>query len=172
MTPPAIDLFSTPDRIPNVVVVDPQFDSYGPLVESARDGLLDLHFRSRGRDALKLATRRTVDAWLVAADLDDMSGHDLVELLKGEATGSPIAMVIDGEFDGRRRTVAQQAAVEAGADLAVAHPISLVDLERLLGMTTEERAREFESQGVRRPFVTLPVGVGAAVIAVAVLMMG
>jgi len=158
--------------VPSVVVVDPRFDAYASLASSARQGRLDLHLRSSGAEAIRLSERIQVDAWLVAADLDDMSGHDLVELLKGEATGSPIAMVIDGEFDGRRRTVAQQAAVEAGADLAVAHPISLVDLERLLGMTTEERAREFESQGVRRPFVTLPVGVGAAVIAVAVLMMG
>jgi hypothetical protein len=80
-------------------------------------------------------------------------------------------MVID-EADGRRRALAEQAAVEAGADGTVSHPISLLDLERLLGMTTEERAREFATTGGRRPYVTLPVGVGAAVIAVAVLMMG
>jgi hypothetical protein len=52
-----------------------------------------------------------------------------------------------------------------------AQPISLADLERLLGLPSEERAREFGSNG-SKPFVTLPVGIGAAVIAIAVLMIG
>jgi CheY-like chemotaxis protein len=155
--------------VPSVVVVDPRFDAYKALAASAKQGRLDLHLRSSGAEAIRLQSRMHVDAWLVAADLEDMSGHDLVELLKGDAHGSPIAMVID-EADGRRRSIAEQAADEVGADLTVSHPISLADLERILGLTTEERAREFE--GVRRPYVTLPVGIGAAVIAVAVLMIG
>lgn len=157
--------------VPSVVVVDPRFDAYTSLAASARSGRLDLHLRSSGAEALRLNARIHVDAWLVAADLDDMSGHDLVELLEGNASGAPVAMVID-EADGRRRTLAEQAASEAGADEAMSHPISLIDLERLLALTTEERAREFAAQGVRRPYVTLPVGIGAAMIAVAVLMVG
>lgn len=157
--------------VPSVVVVDPRFDAYASLAASARQGRIDLHLRSTGADALRLSGRMHVDAWLVAADLDDMSGHDLVELLKGDAGGSPVAMVIDG-IDGRQRSLAERAAEEAGADQSFSHPISLADLERLLGLTTAERAREFEKAGIRRPYVTLPVGVGAAVIAVAVLMMG
>jgi len=39
------------------------------------------------------------------------------------------------------------------------------------GMRDLERAREFGSNG-SKPFVTLPVGIGAAVIAIAVLMIG
>lgn len=99
-----------------------------------------------------------------------MSGHDLVELLKGDAREAPVAMVVDSAR-GRRYAVDAVTASEAGADAALSHPISLADLERLLGMPTEERAREFGSDGLK-PFVTLPVGIGAAVIAIAVLMIG
>ena len=68
--------------VPNVVVVDPRFDAYKSLAASARLGKLNLHFRSSGADAIKLSRKQPVDAWLIATDLDDMSGHDLVELLR------------------------------------------------------------------------------------------
>ena len=168
---PTAPVRSTSSDVPSVVVVDPRFDAYKALAASARQGRIDLHLRSSGFEALRLGDRVEVDAWIVAADLDDMSGHDLVELLQSQAGGSPVAMVID-DADGRRRVLAEQAAAEAGADEALAHPISLLDLERLLGLTAEERAREFVGQPGRRQYVTLPVGVGAAAIAMVVLMMG
>ena len=74
--------------VPNVVVVDPHFEAYKPLAASARLGKLNLHFRSSGVDALKLARQRRVDAWLVALELDDMSGHDFLELLQTRLEGS------------------------------------------------------------------------------------
>jgi DNA-binding response OmpR family regulator len=168
---PTAPVRSTSSDVPSVVVVDPRFDAYKALAASARQGRIDLHLRSSGFEALRLGDRVEVDAWIVAADLDDMSGHDLVELLQSQAGGSPVAMVID-DADGRRRVLAEQAAAEAGADDALSHPISLLDLERLLGLTAEERAREFVGQPGRRQYVTLPVGVGAAAIAMVVLMMG
>jgi CheY-like chemotaxis protein len=69
---------------PNVVVVDPQFDAYRELAASARSGRIGLHFRSSGSQAMKLARHLEIDAWLVASELDDMSGHDLVELLQAQ----------------------------------------------------------------------------------------
>jgi len=173
MTPPAIDLFSTPDRIPNVVVVDPQFDSYGPLAESARDGLLDLHFRSRGRDALKLATRRTVDAWIVAPELDDMSGHDLVQLIRarlGETT--TVAMAETAPEGGRQWRLTESEATAAGAEAVLSKPISLCDLQELLGLPSEELARKLPVADPARPFAMLPIGIGSAIVAIAVLMIG
>lgn len=157
-------------NVPSVVVVDPEFSSYAALAASARLGNLQLHLRSAGTDAIRLNRRIHVDAWIVASELDDMSGHDLVELLKSECSDIPVAMVVDAAR-GRRNAVESAAATEAGADVALSHPISLADLERLLGMPSEERAREFGSNGLK-PFVTLPVGIGAAVIAIAVLMIG
>ena len=167
---PAAPFDALAGSVPSVVVVDPEFNSYATLAASARLGKLQLHLRSGGADALRLSRRIHVDAWIVAAELDDMSGHDLVELLKGEACDVPVAMVVDA-LRGRRNAVDSAAATEAGADVTISHPISLADLERLLGLPTEDRAREFGSNGLK-PFVTLPVGIGAAVIAIAVLMIG
>lgn len=157
--------------VPSVVVVDPRFDAYTTLATSARLGKLSLHLRASGADALRLHRRIHVDAWLVASELDDMSGHDLIELLQGDSLTAPLAMVVESS-DGSRRAVDSVDALESGADAALAHPISLADLERLLGLPSEARGLEFPSDGRKRPFVTVPVGVGAAVVAIAVLMMG
>jgi len=168
-----------PSMQPSVVVVDPQFDAYAPLVDSARRGRLSLHLRSRGADALKLARGMRVDAWLIAPELDDMSGHDLVELLQmraaGDASGAKpkLAMVHIADSGSRHLTLASQEAVAAGADSLLEHPITFADLERLLGLPVEERSKVIPLAAVTsRAVATLPVGVGAAVVAIAVLMLG
>ncbi len=164
---------STPidSAVPNVVVVDPRFDAYKQLADSARLGRINLHIRSSGGEAIKLARRRTVDAWLIAADLDDMAGHDLVELLRAQAADVRLAMV-DGAANGNRhQVVAEHEAAAAGADAVLAHPITLRDLEELLGLPVEERAKVFAA-GATRAFVTLPVGIGAAAVSIAILLLG
>ncbi len=152
--------------VPNVVVVDPRFEAYKQLADSARLGRINLHIRSSGAEAIKLARRRTVDAWLIAADLDDMSGHDLVELLRTRAGEAKLAMV-DAEGPGSRHDVDT-----AGADAILAHPITLRDLEELLGLPAEERSKILATSGPARAFVTLPVGIGAAAVSIAVLLLG
>jgi len=164
-------------RIPNVVVADPRFDAYAPLAASARVGRIGLHFRSSGAEAIRLARRLPVDAWLIAAELDDMSGHDLVRLLEPmreqtDGSISKVAIVEHCEPGGRRWTLAESEALAAGADSVVSHPISLADLEELLGLSLEERSKVLASRSAGRSFVTLPIGVGAAVVALAVLFMG
>jgi hypothetical protein len=144
-----------------VVVVDPRFGEYRDLAASARVGRITLHFRSSGADAIRLSRRLKVDAWLVANDLDDMAGSDLLELLRGGADHSAVAMV--------REPFGPQG---AAADEALEHPITLADLERLLGMPSDELSSVFSSRGSSKPYVTLPVGVGAAFVAIAVLMLG
>lgn len=71
--------------IRSVIVVDPSFNSYRELAAEARQGRIDLHLRSSGSAALALAGKVKPDAWIVAADLDDMSGNDFVELLRGQS---------------------------------------------------------------------------------------
>jgi CheY-like chemotaxis protein len=169
--------------VPNVVVVDPQFDAYKSLAASARLGRIGLHFRSSGSDALKLARRLDVDAWLIAAELDDMSGHDLVQLLKVEQTGGDqdeasdgvggrVAIVETAQPGGRHWAIAESDAAAVGADTVMSHPISLADLESLLDLSLEERSQKLSAEFRGRPYVTLPIGVGAAVIAIVVLAMG
>ncbi len=164
------------DRVPSVIVVDPTFSAYAVLAAAAREGRITLHLRSSGAAALKLARRLPVDAWLVAENLDDMAGHDFVELLGGiEAGGAAakVAMVgaVPEEGSPARRT-SEDDARHVGADAVLEQPISLADLARLLTMPVEERSALLSMADIRRGFVTLPVGIGAAVVAMAVLMLG
>jgi len=151
--------------MPSVVVVDPQFDAYKDLAASARSGRIGLHFRSSGAQALKLARNLEIDAWIVAAELDDMSGHDFVELLGSLRGESKVAMVGSG-------LAASRAAAEVGADLTMSQPITVGDLEMLLGLSVEERSRQLVARGFSGSWAALPVSVGAAVVAFAVLMIG
>jgi len=150
---------------PNVVVVDPQFDAYRELAASARVGRMGLHFRSSGSQAIKLARHLEVDAWLVAAELDDMSGHDFVELLGAVRGDAKVAMIGAG-------LAATRSAVEVGADVVMTQPITVADLEELLGLPAEERSRRLAAKGFAGSWAALPVSVGAAVVALAVLMIG
>ncbi len=158
--------------VPNVVVVDPRFDAYKQLADSARLGRINLHIRSSGADAIKLARRGSVDAWLIAADLDDMSGHDLVELLRTGAGDAKLAVIATDGPGSRHHAVAEHDAAAAGADVLFNHPITLRDLEQLLGLPVEERSKVFAASGASRAFVTLPVGIGAAAVSIAVLLLG
>lgn len=61
-----------------VVIVDPACDSYGEFVAAAQAGDLGLHFCVDGQSAMRLARRFRADIWLVAVDLPDMAGFDLI----------------------------------------------------------------------------------------------
>ena len=144
--------------MPTVVVVDPAFAAYRHLADDARDGRVGLHFRSAGQDALRLARRFDVDAWVVAAELDDMSGEDFVQLLESRHGDARVALA------------------STTGDVNTAAPISLEDLSDLLELPVEARRQDrrvqfFDTAGVQG-FVRLPVSVGAAVVAFAVLALG
>jgi N-acyl-D-aspartate/D-glutamate deacylase len=85
---------SSSAQVRSVIVVDPAFDAYGDLAAAARDGRIDLHFRSAGTAALRLADRVDADAWIVAPDLEDMSGADFVELLRARTGTAAPAWVV------------------------------------------------------------------------------
>ena len=150
--------------VPNVVVVDPQFDSYKDLAAAARQGKINLHFRSSGADAIKLARRTRVDVWLVATELDDVSGADFVTLLQGRFGPTQLAIV---------ESAASGSTGATPAAAVLSPPITMADVEQLLGRSTAEPpVLPFVASTATRPFVTLPMGVSAAVAAVAVLILG
>lgn len=159
-------------QVPSVLVVDPRFDAYASLAASARTGRIGLHFRSSGADAIKLARKIQIDAWLIASELDDMSGHDLVGLLQSRRGMTKVAMVETATPGSRQRTVAEQDAHESGVDAVLSKPITVSDLEELLGLPLEERSRRLSGRGLSGSWAALPVSVGAAVVAIAVLMIG
>ena len=183
--------------VPNVVVVDPRFDAYKSLAASARLGKLNLHFRSSGADAIKLSRKQPVDAWLIATDLDDMSGHDLVELLRsfnrsfnaGQEVGqADEAQALVSQKDSQPvsqpackiavvqpATTASNGVLELGAELSVlTPPITFQDLEALLGMKAGKQQSLLvapRTDGKKtRSFFEVPVAVGAAIISVVVMI--
>lgn len=149
--------------VPSVVVVDPEFQAYGPLVAAARAGRLNLHLRATGAEAIKLARRLDIDAWLVSSDLDDMAGEDFVELLeKLPSRGShSVAMIASAE----------SAKAGLAATETLHHPITADAVEGLLRTASSETTEVTLSGRTRvRTLLTLPVGVGAALVAIAALM--
>jgi len=64
-----------------VVVVDASCQQYGDLVASAQRGSIGLHFCVDGRSAVRFAREFRADVWLIASELPDMSGLDLIGLL-------------------------------------------------------------------------------------------
>lgn len=165
------------EALPSVVVVDPRFDAYGPLAASARQGKLSLRFRASGADALRVARRTRVDAWLIASELDDMSGSDFVALLREELRADPggggakLVMVEPARPGGRQWTISE-CGPDSPFDAVLAQPVAFEDLERILGLGVEERPALLTLAALSSAFVTLPVGIGAAAIALALLLTG
>ena len=164
-------------QAPSVVVIDPRFEAYQELVESARSGRIGLHLRSSGAEGLALAKKHEVDAWLVAADLDDMSGLNFIELLRNQLEAS---QTTDSEGGQQRVAIVSEVpgkpghweATEHGADHSMVKPISMADLETFLEMTPAEREMILPGRDLARSILTLPVSMGAAVVALAVVMLG
>lgn len=67
--------------IRDIVIVDASCDRYADFVHAAQAGELRLHFCVDATSAIRLSRRFRASAWLVAVDLPDMSGFDLLELL-------------------------------------------------------------------------------------------
>ena len=173
--------------VPNVVVVDPRFDAYKSLAASARLGKLNLHFRSSGADAIKLSRKQPVDAWLIATDLDDMSGHDLVELLRSFNASQEVGQADEAQAQDSQpvsqpackiavvqpATTPSNGVLELGTELSVlTPPITFQDLEALLGMKAGKQQSLLvapRTDGKKtRSFFEVPVAVGAAIISVVV----
>lgn len=65
-----------------LVIVAPDCDRFDDFVAAGRRGEIGLHFCVDARSAIRMARRFRADVWLVAAELPDMSGFDLLEILK------------------------------------------------------------------------------------------
>ena len=80
-TPPTDGGLAAGGRVAEIVIVDASCDRYADFVRAAQAGEVSLHFCVDGRSAVRLARRFRADAWLVACDLPDVSGYDLVDML-------------------------------------------------------------------------------------------
>jgi CheY-like chemotaxis protein len=82
--------------IHEIVIVDSCCDRYADFVEAAQAGEVGLHFCVDGRSAIRLARRFRADAWLVATDLADMSGFDLLAMLSPSVLQGDVDPLIEG----------------------------------------------------------------------------
>jgi len=82
--------------IREIVIVDCSCDRYGDFVRAAQDGEVGLHFCVDGRSAVRLARRFRADAWLVSAELPDMSGFDLLEMLSPHVLHGDVDPLLSG----------------------------------------------------------------------------
>jgi len=82
--------------IREIVIVDATCDRYADFVESAQAGQVGLHFCVDGRSAIRLSRRFRADAWLVASELPDMSGFDLLSMLSPNVLQSDVDPLMEG----------------------------------------------------------------------------
>ena len=82
--------------IREIVVVDATPDRYGDFVKAAQAGEVGLHFCVDGRSAVRLARRFRADVWLVASELPDMSGFDLLEMLSQPVLQGSVDPLLSG----------------------------------------------------------------------------
>jgi DNA-binding response OmpR family regulator len=82
--------------IREIVVVDGNCEPYADFVQAAQAGEVGLHFCVDGRSAVRLARRFRADVWLVATELADMSGFDLLEMLSPHVLQGSVDPLLSG----------------------------------------------------------------------------
>ena len=97
VTPSLSDAADTaPAAIREIVIVDASCERYGEFVRAAQDGEIAVHFCVDGRSAMRLARRFRADTWLVAADLPDLSGFDLLDMLAPHVLQANVDPLLSG----------------------------------------------------------------------------
>ena len=125
-----------------LVIVSPACDRFDEFIAAGRRGDVGLHFCVDGRSALRLARHFRADLWLVAVDLPDMAGLDLLEMILPSVAQSGVDPFLAGTRatlvnagEGLRSGVFivaetycfedEQRALRSGAAAYVAGPVSL-----------------------------------------------
>lgn len=111
---PPIPQTTSPERL---IVVDPRLDDYVALVEPLQQQLVRLTLTTTGRCALRLLPSFADALWLLNPHLPDMSGLDLLEMLRSLQRDLK-TVVVDDQYDERR----EQRALELRAIQYVCKP--------------------------------------------------
>lgn len=145
-----------------IAVVDPRFDDHVELASQAREGMVELHFRTSGTDALRLARQRHFDAWLVAGELEDMSGRDFAALLRERiATGMTETAALD-----ETRVMLIGLATETMPGISL--PVTVESIRDAIAGPSPATASGWWTGKIP----ALPLGVTAAMMAIAMLVVG
>jgi DNA-binding response OmpR family regulator len=78
-----------------IVVTDPRPNDYRGLTRLAGEHGWHVHFLTCGRAAIPFARPRAADLWMINVRLPEMSGFDLLEIVRGRVPGVPVFLVAD-----------------------------------------------------------------------------
>jgi DNA-binding response OmpR family regulator len=79
----------------HIVVTDARPKDYRDLSLLAGEYGWHVHFLTSGRAAIQFARPNCADLWMVNVCLPEMSGFDLLEILRDRAAGAPVFLVAD-----------------------------------------------------------------------------
>ena len=79
----------------HIVVADARPNDYRDLSLLAGEYGWHVHFLTNGRAAIQFARPSCADLWMVNVRLPEMSGFDLLEILRERAAGTPVFVVGD-----------------------------------------------------------------------------
>jgi DNA-binding response OmpR family regulator len=79
----------------HIVVADRRPKSYQNLTHLAGDYGWHVHFLTTGAAAIQFARPRCADLWMINVRLPDMSGFELLEILRERAVGVPVFIIAD-----------------------------------------------------------------------------
>ncbi|MBI2824746.1 MAG: response regulator [Planctomycetia bacterium] len=79
----------------HVVVTDPRPLDYRNLAGLAGEHAWHVHFLTSGGAAIQFARRGSANLWMINVSLPDISGFDVVEMLRDLAVTAPVFLVAD-----------------------------------------------------------------------------
>jgi putative two-component system response regulator len=120
-----IDINVEPPRLPRLLVVDDE-ESVRAYVATALEGSIEVTTAATATEGLELAGSERFDGVLVDHRLPDLTGVEMIRLLRSEAgTASLPVMLFTGESSGD----VEDEAREAGADDYLTKPVDPLLLE-------------------------------------------
>jgi type IV pilus assembly protein PilB len=126
------------DRLPRLLVVDDDA-SIGSFVQAALTGSAEVRVALTAEEGLALVGAEDFDGVLVDNGLPDLSGVELVRLLRTDPRTLAVPLVL---FTGDDSAEVERAARRAGADDYLAKPMEPLLLEeRVLGLVRDGRRR-------------------------------
>ncbi len=103
----------------HIVVTDARPKDYRNLAQLAGEYGWHVHLLTSGRAAIQFARPNSADLWMVNVRLPEMSGFDLLEILRDRVPGVPVFLVADEyHSDDERRACGCGAALYLCKDAA------------------------------------------------------
>jgi DNA-binding response OmpR family regulator len=79
----------------HIVVTDARPKDYRDLALLAGENGWHIHFLTDGRAAIQFARPRAADLWMINVRLPEMSGFDLLKIVRDRVPGVPVFLVAD-----------------------------------------------------------------------------